>query len=97
MSNAQRVARRFLADRSKKINLGFVVIDTHTGEYLSDVFTKREPPRTIAKELYQSGREHVGVHTLEAHVPASWKRGDPLEGYVEPHVLEKLRQSKLLK
>jgi len=79
-------------ERSKKVNLGFAAIDTRTGEYLSEVFARREPARAAVKELL---REHpdrsLGVHTLEAHVPASWKRGDSLEGYAEPRDLAILR------
>lgn len=76
--------------RSKKVRLGFVVVDTRTGEFLSEVSARRDPPRATAKRLYEGGREHVGVRTLEAHVPEGWKRGDSLEWYVEPDVLRLL-------
>jgi hypothetical protein len=78
--------------RSKKVRLGFVVVDTRTEEYLSEVSARRAPARATAKRLYDSGRESVGVHTLEAHVPDDWKRGDSLEGYVEPDVLHLLEK-----
>jgi hypothetical protein len=77
--------------RSKKINLGFVVIDTKTGEHLSAIFKRREPAREIAKSLHASGINNVGVHTLEAYVHDGWKRGDSLDGYVEPSLLAKIQ------
>lgn len=87
------VARRFLAERSKKIPLGFRVIDTRSGEPLSIVFSRREPARNAAKEFYTQGK-NSGVETLEAYVPVSWKRGDPLDPYVTPEVLEALKHKK---
>lgn len=77
--------------RSKKIKLGFVVVDTRSGEQLSAIFKQRAPARAIAKALYEADARNVGVQTLEAHVHEGWKRGDSLEGYVEPALLEKLK------
>lgn len=78
--------------RSKKIKLGFVVVDTRTGEHLSAIFKQRAPARAIAKALYEGNAcSTVGVHTLEAYVHEGWKRGDSLEGYVEPEILQKLK------
>lgn len=82
--------------RSKKVNLGFVVVDTATGEMLSDVFARREPAREAAKQFYRSGRTLVGVRTLQAHVPEDWKRGDSLEGYVDARVLEKIQANRAM-
>lgn len=78
--------------RSKRVNLGFVVIDTRTGEYLSPVWKVRGPARDHAKALYAKGyMGSLGVHTLQAYVPESWKRGDSLEGLVDYALLEKLK------
>lgn len=63
--------------RSKKIRLGFVVVNTRTSEYLSDVFPRREEPRKISHDLNQRGVP-AGVRTLETHVHEGWKKGDPL-------------------
>lgn len=63
--------------RSKKIRLGFVVVNTRTSEYLSDVFPRREKPRKISHDLNQKGVP-AGVRTLETHVHEGWKKGDPL-------------------
>lgn len=83
-----------LAARSKKIPLGFRVVDTRSGESLSEIFSRRQPARDKAKELTDAGR-NVGVQTLEAYVPSDWKKGDPLEPYVEPEILEALKNKKV--
>ena len=55
--------------RSKKISLGFQVVDTRTGEPLSVVFARRDPARTEANVLYRAGRS-CGVRHLEDYVAA---------------------------
>jgi len=77
--------------RSKLVNLGFVVADTRTGKYLSELFTRREPARDAVRTiLLERPDATIGVHTMQAHVPADWKRGDSLEGYAEPRDLAHL-------
>ena len=55
--------------RSKKISLGFQVVDIKTDEPLSPVFAKREPAREAAKVCYAAGR-NCGVRHLEEYVAA---------------------------
>lgn len=77
--------------RSKLVNLGFVVADTRTGKYLSEVFTRRELARDAVRTiLLERPDATIGVHTMQAHVPADWERGDSLEGYAEPRDLAHL-------
>ena len=68
-----------MSDRSKKIPLGFQVVNTRTDEALSGVFTRREPARERAAEIYREHPEkHPGIRKLEAYVHEGWKRGvDP--------------------
>lgn len=90
---ASKVARRFISERSKKIPLGFQAVNIRTGAPLSEIFPKREPARAAVKVLLSQGL-NAGVQTLEAYVPASWKRGDSLEPYVTPEVFEALKHKK---
>ena len=76
--------------RSKKISLGFRVVNTRTGISLSPIFTRREPARDIAKRLWEIEGIPVGVQKVEAHVPAAWKRGDSLMGYVDDDIILQL-------
>jgi hypothetical protein len=55
--------------RSKKISLGFVVVDLKTGEKLSPVFARRAPAREIAVGLYKLGTVS-GVQQLVDYVAA---------------------------
>jgi hypothetical protein len=55
--------------RSKKISIGFQVVDVRTNEALSPVFAKREPARAAANECYRAGR-NCGVRHLEEYVAA---------------------------
>ena len=87
------VVRHFIAERSKKIPLGFRVVDTKSGEPLSVIFSRREPAREVSKELFSQGKSS-GVETLEAYVPVSWKRGDSLEPYISPELSEALKHKK---
>ena len=57
--------------RSKRISLGFQVVDTRSGEALSRVFARREPARTIAKEFYaREPARSIGVRQLQEYVAA---------------------------
>jgi hypothetical protein len=89
----QAVARRVLAERSKKVPLGYQAVNIRTGQPLSEIFSKREPARAAVKVLLSQGL-NAGVQTLEAYVPSSWKRGDSLEPYVTPEVFEALKHKK---
>jgi hypothetical protein len=53
--------------RSRKISLGFQVVDTKSGVALSEVFKRREPARVIAKILYEQGIS-TGVRHLEDYI-----------------------------
>lgn len=64
--------------RSKRVCLGFVVVETSTGEQRSIVFTRRAPAVEISTRLSRAG-ERVGVRKLEEHVPVEWKRGRDFE------------------
>jgi len=79
--------------RSKKIPLGFQVVNTRTGEPLSEIFSRREPCREIAKALGDRGVPS-GVQKIEAYVHEGWKRGDDLSYYVSPELLERIGRAK---
>jgi hypothetical protein len=55
--------------RSKKISIGFQVVDTRTDEALSPVFARRDLARAAAKVCYEAGR-NCGVRHLEEYVAA---------------------------
>jgi hypothetical protein len=54
---------------SKKISVGFQVVDTRTGAALSSVFQARAPARAAAARLYADGIPS-GVRHLEEYVDA---------------------------
>ncbi len=54
--------------RSKKISLGFVVVNVKTGEKLSKVFDRRAPAKEIAANLYKLDGTLTGVRHLEEYV-----------------------------
>jgi hypothetical protein len=57
--------------RSKKINLGFQVVDVRTGAIRSEVFDRRAPARAIAVKITrEEPSSFVGVRTLEDYVAA---------------------------
>jgi hypothetical protein len=55
--------------RSKKISIGFQVVDVRTDEAPSPIFARREPARAAANEAYRAGR-NCGVRHLEEYVAA---------------------------
>lgn len=55
--------------RSRKVSLGFQVVDVRTGEALSPVFDKRAPARVEAARLYEAGK-NCGVRHLEDYAAA---------------------------
>jgi hypothetical protein len=56
--------------RSKKISLGFRVINTRTGELLSEIFSRRNPAREIAAALYREQGIPTGVEQVTDYVDA---------------------------
>ena len=85
------VARFKTAERSKKVKLGFRIVDIRTGEaYTKIVPRKDDKLREQAKKLHEEGK-NVGIQTVEVHVPESWKKGDPLEQWAPKDVLEGLQ------
>jgi hypothetical protein len=63
--------------RSKKISLGFQVVDTRSGEALSEVFDKRGPAREVASAIYKSDpMRSTGVRHLEDYVAADASKED---------------------
>ena len=54
--------------RSKKLSLGFQVVNTKTGEALSPIFDKREPARVIASTLYKEAGIPTGVRHLQDYI-----------------------------
>jgi len=58
-----------IGGRSKKVRLGFVVVNTRTGEELSDRFRRRASARKISESLAAEGIPS-GVRTLTETVPA---------------------------
>lgn len=84
-----------IAERSKKVKLGYRIVDTRTGEaYTKIVPRKDDKLRDQAKALTSEGKS-VGIQTVEVHVPESWKKGDDLEPYVPKDVLEGLKQASI--
>lgn len=85
-----------VAERSKRVNLGYRVVDTRTGEAYSKILPKKDKPKLLeqAKKLHGEGK-NVGVQTVEVHVPESWKKGDDLEPYAPKDVLEGLKQASI--
>ena len=77
--------------RSKRISLGFRVVNTRTGIPLSPIFIHREPARDIAKRLWEEEAIPVGVQKVEVHVPSTWKRGDSLIGYADDDIIAQLQ------
>lgn len=69
--------RRYGHARSRKVSLGFQVVDTKTGEVLSEIFARREPAREIAGRLYREKGLSTGVRHLEDYIAAedypAWK------------------------
>jgi len=64
--------------RSKKITLGFVVVNTLTGIHRSRIFSRRAAARAAQTVLIENGLSdllHLGIAKLEEHVPAEWVRG----------------------
>lgn len=53
---------------SKKVRLGFRVVNVKTGEVLSEIFKKRAPAREIAARLYKETGVLTGVQTVEEYV-----------------------------
>jgi hypothetical protein len=63
--------------RSKKISLGFQVVDTRTSAALSEVFDRRGPAREVAVMLTKTDpTRSVGVRHLEDYVAADASRED---------------------
>ena len=57
------------ANRSKKVSLGFVVINGRTRERLSEVYTTRKEPRRIRDALVAADPNGLyGVAQLEDHI-----------------------------
>jgi hypothetical protein len=55
--------------RSRKISLGFQVVNTRTGEAYSEVFARREPAREIARAMYaRDPSVPIGIRHLEDYI-----------------------------
>jgi DNA topoisomerase I-like protein len=84
------VERYKQADRSKKIKLGYRIVDTRTGEAYSKIVPRKDDSlKALVRKLADEGK-NVGIQTVEIHVPESWKKGDPLDAYAPKDVLEGL-------
>jgi DNA topoisomerase IB len=82
--------KQVLAERSKKIKLGYRVVDTRTGEAYSKIVPRKDDKlKDLVKKLHEEGKS-VGIQTVEVHVPESWKKGDPLSPYAPKDVLDGL-------
>jgi len=57
--------------RSKKISLGFRVVNIQTREALSPIFAKRAPAREIAARLYREHGTLTGVEQITEYVDAA--------------------------
>lgn len=57
-------------DRSKKIKVGYQVVNIRSGKPLSEVFSKREPAREKAREHEQKEPGVSGVSTIEHYMGA---------------------------
>jgi DNA topoisomerase IB len=93
MKAARRLVARFKqAERSKKIKLGYRIIDLRTGEAYTKILPKKDKPKLLeqAKKMHYEEGKNVAVQTVEVHVPESWKKGDSLEPYAPRDVLEGL-------
>lgn len=81
--------------RHRKIKLGFIVVHTRTGEYMSGLFKEYDQANAIATAIYGAGAlGEVDVRPIEAHVPEGWKPGDSLEGCVDEKLLRRLEPTK---
>jgi DNA topoisomerase IB len=80
------------AERSKKVKLGYRIIDLRTGEAYTKIFPKKDKPKLLeqAKRMHYEEGKNVAVQTVEVHVPDSWKKGDSLEPYAPKDVLDGL-------
>ena len=70
MCNLQRVSTEGerVMSRSKKISLGFQVVNTKTGEALCPIFDTRKLAKEIASKLYNELGILTGVRHLEEYI-----------------------------
>ena len=77
--------------KSRKIRLGFIVVDTRTDEYMSAVFKDYDQANAIATAIYGAGAlGEIDVRPIDAQVPEGWKHGDSLKGIVDDELLRRL-------
>lgn len=84
------VARFKQAERSKKIKLGYRIVDIRTGEAYTKIVPRKDDSLRDQARKFESEGKRVGIQTVEVHVPESWKKGDSLEPYAPKDVLEGL-------
>jgi DNA topoisomerase IB len=91
MKAAARLVERFKqAERSKKIKLGYRIVDLSTGESYSKIVPRKDDKlREQIRKLADEGK-NVGIQTVEVHVPESWKKGDSLEPFAPKDILDGL-------